>query len=411
MNSNKCIFVCFLLISVCAFSQVNNRADSFPAFQIKILNANYKDFIVVNKDIYAITSGDSLVIFNLQSNQHQQVISQVRAIAKTSSNTIFYVDNKMQLYTTTDFKDSKLIDSLKGNFPRILVDKNDNYVVVTSDGIFFKDNFYIPKIALQSGGYLRRGSLKSDLVGYPDLTYVDQKQRIWLTYDNGEFGENTYFFDLDNKVFSESKFLGLNDFFRKDQKFRIRQYESNLLDSFPNHIKKINQKLVYKFPNNLPISNGVKGISENREGEILISQSLMHFSVSGSLGMYKESEIKDFYYSYRIDQILEYKTIGKSKRKQTYLNEYIGCNSYNPFNNSFYYYSDKGFFRILKSKDVYSKELFFKPSITWTAGLSNAVGYQMNVKKFEFISENQLLFLTSNEGIGYFDGKTVKYFK
>jgi hypothetical protein len=99
------------------------------------------------------------------------------------------------------------------------------------------------------------------------------------------------------------------------------------------------------------------------------------------------------------------------KNKLDFLKEYLGTNTFNIFDNSFYYYSDKGFLKIIKNGDKYSKQLFFKPLITWTAGLANSVGYQMNVIKFEFISEKEIIFLTLNNGIGYFDGETVKYFK
>lgn len=394
-----------------SFSQENKKSDSIPIVPVQLLKANYKDFMVINQNVYAITSGDSLVVFNFKNNQIQMVIPNMKAIAKTSGNAIFYVNCKMQLYITTDFKDSKLIDSIRGNLPRILVDKSDNYVVVTSDGIFFKENFYVPETELQRRGYLSNRNLKSDLIRYPNLIYLDQKEKIWLTYDNGEFGNNIYFFDLKSKVFLEPDYLYLMAKNKKAKYFGTDQYKKDLLDSFPDHIKKVKNQLVYKFPNNLPIYHGVKGIAENKEGDILISQSLMHFSVQGCLGLYTASEIKNFYYSDRIRNVLEYSSKFKENDSLAILQEYLGPTCYNPFDHSFYYYSDKGFFKILKTKDVYSKELFFKPLITWTFGMSHSVGYEMNVKKFEFISSNELIFLTSNNGIGYFDGKVVKYFK
>ena len=70
-----------------------------------------------------------------------------------------------------------------------------------------------------------------------------------------------------------------------------------------------------------------------------------------------------------------------------------------------------GFFKIIKERDIYTKELFFAPKLFWKGGLEHSVGYQMSVIKFEFISKTELLFLTSNNGSGYFDGKLVKYFQ
>lgn len=109
--------------------------------------------------------------------------------------------------------------------------------------------------------------------------------------------------------------------------------------------------------------------------------------------------------------MLEYSSRFKENDSLAMLQEYLGPTCFNPFDNSFYYYSDKGFFKISKDKDSYSKALVFKPKLKWTSGMAHSVGYQMSVKKFEFISSNELVFLTANNGIGYYNGKVVKYFK
>jgi hypothetical protein len=94
LNSNKCILFYFLFVSVFTFSQENKNADSIPASQIKILNANYKDFIVVDENVYAVTSGDSLVVFDLIYDSIKFIKPNVLGIVKTSKNKIYDIDNQ-----------------------------------------------------------------------------------------------------------------------------------------------------------------------------------------------------------------------------------------------------------------------------------------------------------------------------
>ena len=68
-------------------------------------------------------------------------------------------------------------------------------------------------------------------------------------------------------------------------------------------------------------------------------------------------------------------------------------------------------FSSLTLLDNFSKVFIFKPWIGWSAKNENRIGYDVNVLKFEFNKKNELFFLTVNDGIGYLNGKSVKYFK
>ena len=412
MNSNKCRLFYFLFISVFAFSQENKNAGSIPASQIKILNANYKDFIVVNNDIYAVTNGDSLVVFNLETNKVRNVFLGIVAVAKTSKDVIYFLDQSGVLNITSDFVTIEKSGKIKGKSANISVDINDNYVVISDEGIYYQKFNYVP---FGDDGTDRskfnEDNDQTEFFAISDVAFINSKNQMILTYDYGEFGGNILYFDLNTK-----KFLKVNDIYiggnlKKISYYKSEEYYEDLLTTFPNQIKRVGDKIVYKFPNGLPIYSGVKGISENNAGDILISQSMMHFTVSGSLYLYKESELPNFNYAEKIKNVLEYSSIFKENDSLAMLQEYLGPTCFNPFDNSFYYYSDKGFFKISKDKDSYSKALVFKPKLKWTSGMAHSVGYQMSVKKFEFISENELVFLTVNNGIGYYNGKVVKYFK
>ena len=169
----------------------------------------------------------------------------------------------------------------------------------------------------------------------------------------------------------------------------------------------------------------IKGITEDERGNIYTSESLMHFMVSGSITKFRKINKENFYKSIDISEVLEHKVYEKSTEE--YIDsdgvtktmelaewkevlEYLGAITHNYFDKHIYYYTNKGFFKIIEKENYYSKEFIFRPWITWTYGMSHSVGYQMNVIKMEFVSKQELVFLTSNNGIGYFDGVKVKYF-
>lgn len=404
----KTLHLSILFFSIQLFSQ----KDSVNAYQIKVLNTNYKDFLTINKQIYAITKGDSLVVFDFEKGNIEKTIPNTFSIAKTSKNEIYYVNQKGQILLTKDFIKTKKINKVRGKHSKILVDKNDNSIVITTDGIFYKNNIYTPekKCVIYRPNYSDYDQ-ENYFFTIPTLTYLDKEEHLWLTYDNGEFGDDVWIFDLKTRKFYEDDYLYLKKNF--DASFyKTKEYKKQMTDSFPDKIKMLNNELVYKFPNNLPISKGVKGISENNKEEILISQSTMHFFISGRIAMLTKTNIPNFYKSFSLNEILEYDEVdGNELNNLSFIKEYIGPNNFNVFDNSFYYYSDKGFFKIIRNNNKYTKEFIFRPWITWTSGMSHSLGYQMNVIKFEFISEKEILFLTSNEGIGYYDGKIIKYFK
>lgn len=213
------------------------------------------------------------------------------------------------------------------------------------------------------------------------------------------------FFDLNTRKFFEDKHLTL------DTKLVGSQYCDKLQKEYPDKIKKISEKFLFKFPYNLPIYRPIKGICQDEQSNFYFSQSLMHFSLSGCISKYVEVE-KDFYNEIDLSSVLERKkNIGESSLSFMDVSEYLGPIQHNRYDGKIYYYTDNGFFKTLQNDKGLSKEFIFKPVILWKFGLADAVGYQMNVKKFEFISENQMLFLTSSNGIGYYDGKILKYYQ
>lgn len=397
----KIIFL--LLFSNFIFSNNIAFKDSVKAKNITVFNTNYREFTVIAKSVYAITNGDSLISINLKKRKVTFLSSDIKSIQKTSNNELIGINSKGEIFTYVNRK-LKIIDFVKGKFQKIYLDRNDNPLIFSNLGLYYLKEYHIPTSDLK----LFNSRNKNLPLRFPDYAYIDKKNRLWISYDRGEWGEDTIIFDLLTKKFQSCENLYLNNEF--DLVNNKLEFNKVMLDSFPGKLKIVNDSIVYKFPYQLPIYNAIKGISENNRNEILITQSLMHFDFSG--GIYLIFEEQPYFSYYDLNSIIEKQNL-KNQIENNYeiINEYIGTCTYNEFDKHFYYYSDKGFFKIIIDKKIFSKEFIFRPWVTWTSGLALAVGYQMNVNKFEFLSKKEIVFLTANNGIGYFNGNVIIYYK
>jgi hypothetical protein len=390
----------YLLLLFSNFVYSNNIMfnDSVKAEIINIFNTNYKDFIIIKNSVYAITNGDSLISIDLKKKKSNFIFSNIRSIAKTSKNEIIGVNSKGEIFKFKK-KIIKIIDTVKGEFQKIYLDKNDNPLVISSIGIYYLKEYHIPKNKLNVWPTIHK---KNSPISIPDLAYIDKKNRLWLSYDRGEWGDDPVIFNLVTK-----EYQSCDNLYLKDENDSI--YNQKMLKAFPDKLKIVNDSLIFKFPYNLPISDPIKGIIENNKGEILISQSVMNFGFSG--GIYLIFEEEPYFGYYDLTSITEREEIKNGPYTNFYIEEYIGTCTFNKFDKHFYYYTDKGIFKINDKNKVFSKDFIFRPWITWNSGLALAVGYQMNITKFEFLSKKEMVFVTANNGIGYFNGTEVVYYK
>lgn len=407
----KAIFISILFISTQLFSQSKLKKDSIPATQIKLLNTNYKDFILVNGLVYALTKGDSLVVLNVKKDNVKYTNHSFAAITKNSKSKIIGVTNDgivMEQNSKNNFIEK---DKVEGKIYKIVVDKYDDFVVITDEYIRYKKENFTPEKGTPM--YRKSGRIRASEKLIPmDYIFLDKEQNIWFAYDAGEWGGDVCFFNLKSKEFIYDNWLTLDDY----EKYKDKsQYFRDLQNKFSDKIKITKSDTIFKFPYELSISSGMKGVVYDDADNIFISSSGMHFSIDGSISKIFKSNIKGFYKSCFDEDILDQiKSNDTSKIGKLFfrnITEYLGPLAFNKFNNSIYYYSSNGFYKLSGNQCKNSKEFVFKPWISWTAGLPDAVGYQMNVKKFEFVGEKEMIFLTSKNGIGYFDGKSVKYFK
>lgn len=394
----------FYLSLIFCFAIILNygQNDSITAKEVRIFNSNYKEFEVVGSVVYSVTKNNNLVVFDLLSNKIINTRSNVVSITKSRNNEIFYITTENKVISD---KKTEIISNFVSNPYKLLLDKTNSPIIISDKGLIYKGKLYEPKNIEYNYRFYGIKSIKDKTRVFenPDLVYLDKKERLWLTYDRGEFGEDVLFFDLNKKVFFEEGYLMIDaDYQYNDEK----RYFGKLIKTFPEKIKVTEKDTLYKFPYQMPIRHPIRGIVE-KEGKFFISQSLMHFGVTSNFSILYDFDSDEFYKSEEIEcQLLECDEFSYFGAK-----EFLGPISLNRFNNSIYYYSHKGFFKIIESENKFNKEFIFRPWILWSATNRNNIGYDINITKFEFIAENEMVFLTTNNGIGYFNGKEVVYFK
>ena len=381
----------FCLVFISTYAQI----DSIPAKEVSIFNTDYKEFEVANNLVYTVTKNNNLVVFDLLSHKIIETRSNVVSLTKSRSNDIFYITSNNEVISK---KKIKISNKIVTNPYKLMLDKTNSPIIISDKGLIYKGKLYEPKNIEYNYRFYGIKSLKDKTRVFenPNLVYLDKKERLWLTYDRGEFGEDVLFFDLNKKVFFEEDYLTIDVDYPRTKEYNSR-YFRDLKETFPDKIKVIKNDTLYKFPYQMPIHDPIRGIVE-KDGRFFISQSLMHFGVTSNFSVLYDFDSDEFYKSEEIQcQLLECDEFSYFGA-----NEFLGPISLNRFNNSIYYYSHKGFFKIIESENNFDKEFIFKPWIFWSATNRNNLGYDINVSKFEFISENEIVFLTTNNGIGYF---------
>lgn len=399
------IVLVFLLFFNFYFAQTAIKQDSVFAKKIKLFKTNFKEFEVLDDEIYAVTKNDSLIVFNFRNDKITKIILGVVSITKNHKNEIIFINKQNKIIHFKSKKNKK--NEIVCDPYKLIVDKNNVPVLISSKGIIYNDKLFELINIKYDYRYYHIKSLedKTKVFKKPDLVFLDSKSRLWLTYDRGEFGEDILFFDLEKKVFFEEEYLTIDVDYNHNRENNDRYFQ-DLKKTFPDKIKTTITDTLYKFPYQIPIRYPIRGIAE-KEGKLFISQSLMHFTVNSRFLLLNDFDENDFYKSLNLECLLfecgEFTAFGPKVL--------LGPIVLNKFNNEVYLYTNKGFFKISNSESQFTKEFIFRPWIFWSATNRNNLGYDINVTKFEFISENEMIFLTTNNGIGYFNGTQVKYFQ
>ncbi|WP_010522409.1 hypothetical protein [Aquimarina agarivorans] len=140
---------------------------------------------------------------------------------------------------------------------------------------------------------------------------------------------------------------------------------------------------------------------EDSFGTIYGTSGSMHFSQSGSISIIENNEVIK---SINSTELTDKK--GKILFKEGMM---IGPSTYNKFNRKFYFSTSSGIYSAdLVKNNFINFELIFNPTLNWQQE-PLAIGYSMSYEKLDFIDIDQLLFLTSNNGLGLYSNKKIKW--
>ena len=429
------IIYLFCLFSIIGIAQSNFQNDSVSKTQIKLLNSEYKDFVSVKNKLYAISQNNELIEIDLKKDNFKLIKNNITAIAKKSNDELVFGSKDGRIFILNNKHKVNQIEKIDAEIFSVLINSKDEYIIYSNKSIYYNRKDYIPKKETNFYGKVR-AKYTGKLLIVPDYIYLDRMNFIWFAYDEGEWGGNVCFFDLNKKEFIYDDWLRLED----DVKYKDKNdYFTKLKEKYLEIIKVTERDTIYKYPYNLSISSVTKGVAYNNTGDLFITSSGgghtmiyatekdFHYYVDGTIVKISKKE-KDYYNSCFDQEILEdekykfafarnfmgFKNNDRELREKILTENEInklGTITFNKFDNKLYFYSSKGFYTLNNLDCSFSKKLFFSPKLTCNSQYEKDYCLHLNVIKFEFISEKEILFLTKNDGIGYYNGESIKYYR
>lgn len=196
----------------------------------------------------------------------------------------------------------------------------------------------------------------------PQYTFLDSKDRLWMTASSGEFGGDVQIFDA--------------------RKFRI----------FDNKFDSISPGLLHP-----------RSVFESSDGSIFITSGLHHFASSGDIYWISEDGTTSKLFHSSGLPVRDRET-GKVIAQGGL---FVGPGAYNKRDHSIYFATDRGIHKIGLDQSRYNNlELVADPILRW-AREPLAIGVAMNIWRMEFLPDGRLLFLTIMDGIGILDGGKI----
>lgn len=312
----------------------------------------YKEMIKVNDKIWVLTLKGTITIIDYTNGRKDSVSVQypktILNLVKDYNGDVVVVDAEHQI-KRYDSKSNqwKSISSYKDAILELLFDKKNNCYLITSKGI----------VDIQTGKiYFSTQSLNeqrtiTDEWRHTSCYFMDRHDCIWIGGGYGEWGGDLFIFNTQTRKFITPKLHDFNISLWCIQSF----FEDNL--------------------------------------NVYMSVGMAHMSYSGAIVKFDGFDAKIVFESHED---------WKSESNHTE-GEYIGTTVFNPFNNSICFYSQHGFFKGDKSKDL-SQKFNWKHILKTTYNYKNGVRAWWStilVSKIIPLSSTDYLFLTQNEGVGY----------
>jgi hypothetical protein len=360
------------IILILFFSLVLN--SSAQTDSLKKVNPSYTKMLVGAENIYALNSSGQLFAWDLKNLTRtftSDTTEKYTSIAKDNSSKIYLGTAKGKIFTfdKNDYSIDLYLELKKDySVTDIFFNSLDEIFLIVPYAVYdpVKDEHWTdfkhqPNGMIVSKRFLfffrKRTNQYFDM---PQYTFIDSQDRIWMTKSFGEFGSSMQIFDTRKRTELNADIDSLN---------------FGLL-----------------FP---------KSVFEDKNRNIYITSGLQHFMNSGDIFRIKNNLATKVYDSEDFRDSTESNPFGGGI--------FVGPGEYNPFDNKIYFATTEGFYRasIPNEGRIENPELIFKPELLWGRE-PLAIGVSMSVKKLEFTDDQRLVFLTSNNGIGIYDGTELK---
>lgn len=349
------------------------QTDNLGVERIVKTNINYKSFATANNKLFAINDSGQVVIWDLHKLDtihfaHNDTSYRYTAISKDRENQIFIGTNQGDIYKVNpaDLSYSLFLHD-KYSVHAICFNSDNKMFLVVPNAVYdpISKKNWADFIHEKNGMVVtRNGKTINKYFDMPQLTYIDGLDRIWMTSSFGEFGGSIQLFDTQKRKELNDKFDGL---------------DMGLL-----------------FP---------KSVFSDDNGNTYITSGLQHFMNWGEI--YKIDEHRTVT---KIYDSKDYRDTTKNKFEDEGI--FVGPGAYNKTDNSIYFATTKGFYKaaLPPTGKLHHPQLLFNPALSWERE-PLAIGVGMTIKRIEFTSDNQLIFLTTNDGIGIYDNNKLTLLK
>jgi len=337
-------------------------------------NPSFCKMLVGTENIYGLNSSGQLFAWDLNTLTRiftTDTLVKYTSIAKDNSNKIYLGTANGKIYTLNknDFSIDLYLELIKGHeITDIFFNSSNEIFLVVPYGLYdpVKDQYWTnfkhqPNSIIVSKRFLLFFRKRTNrYFAMPQYTFIDSQDRIWMTKSYGEFGGSIQIFDTQKRTELRADIDSLN---------------FGLL-----------------FP---------KSVFEDKNQNIYITSGLQHFMNFGDIFRINNHLATKIYDSEDFRDTTKSNLLGRGV--------FVGPGAFNPFDNKIYFATTAGFYRtnIPKEGRIDNPELIFKPQLRWD-NEPMAIGVSMSVKKLAFTGDNKLVFLTSNNGIGVYNGTELK---
>ena len=368
--------------------------------QVQIFSkSKYVDIVTKGDLVYGISKTNKLVVWDMIKGDVQYVKKNINCIHRDNNNAIFCASTTGEVLKETGDNQWTEVYKFTGQ-PYAIFNTSDNQIIaLSSKGIKYKKSYYLPseKHRIGNGTY----NYKKNQLDKPNLTYIDQNNRVWISYDLGKFTE-VFIFDPSKGDFLHNKLLTVEDDkkeYRTHQEY-LREYKKRQAQEYPYYMKRVGSSYLYRFPVEAPLHFGLKSVCQDNGGNYYFSQGLPYSHKQCGIFVYEKTKDKGFY-----------RTIEHFENYFKKQHEIFGAVTFNSFNNTIYYYSNYGFHKLVSKDSKLTSELVVDPNVLlYKAAIPHQYGNLMNVKKISFLDETRFVFLTAQYGFGYFDGENINLF-